>query len=142
MTLKPETSAGYLTNHAARLFARMAEERLRPLEVGTGYLPVFFALARGEALTQAALVKIVGIEQPTMAATLTRMERDGLVRRQPDPNDRRSALVTLTPLALGKLPAIEAAINAVNAAALAPLSGGERRQFLKLLATVIEALGG
>jgi DNA-binding MarR family transcriptional regulator len=141
MTLVPEASAGYMTNLAARLFARAIDERLRPLGVSSGQLPVFFALADGGARTQTALAQAAEIEQPTMAATLARMERDGLIQRRPDPADRRSARIVLTPAALKKVKAVEAAVQSVNAAALAGLDETAQRALLDALATVAHALG-
>jgi MarR family transcriptional regulator for hemolysin len=140
MTITPEASAGYMTNFAARLFARVIDERLRPLGVSSGQLPVFFALANGGALTQRALALAAAIEQPTMAATLSRMERDGLIRRRPDPNDGRSALIALTPAALKKVKAVEEAVQAGNAKALAGLDETARRAFLETLTKIVRAL--
>ena len=79
----------------------------RRATVAAGYLPVFFALAA----TQTALASLAAIEQPTMAATLTRMERDSLIHRRPDPQDGRSSLISLTPVALKKVNAVEAAAD-------------------------------
>ena len=140
MTLAREASAGYMTNLAARLFARAIDERLRPLGVSSGHLPVFFALANGGALTQTALAQAAATEQPTMAATLSRMERDGLIRRRPDPRDGRSALIVLTPVALKKVKAVENAVQSVNEKALANLDEGARDPFLEALAKVVRAL--
>jgi DNA-binding MarR family transcriptional regulator len=103
-------------------------------------MPILFALAGGGALTQKRLAAIAAIEQPTMAATLARMERDGLVKRTPDPNDRRSALVALTPAAERKAAAVREAVEEVNAAALSRLGTRERAAFLKALQTVTGAL--
>lgn len=133
-------SAGYLTNWAARLYARAIDAELRPLGVSSAHLPVFFALAGGLALAQKDLADAAAVEQPTMAATLARMERDGLIARRPHPEDRRSSLISLTPPALGKAEAIGAAIARVNAAALAPLSPDEREAHRLTLAAVIGAL--
>jgi MarR family transcriptional regulator for hemolysin len=141
MTLVPEASAGYMTNLAARLFARAIDARLRPLGVSSGQLPVFFALAEGGALTQKALAQRAEIEQPTMAATLSRMERDGLIQRRPDPGDGRSALIALTPAALKKVTAVEDAVHTLNAAALAGLDDAAQRALLAALAQVVSALG-
>ena len=49
-----------------------------------------------DGLTQAELCRRINVEQPTMANTLERMERDGLVERKADDTDRRRALVFLT----------------------------------------------
>lgn len=135
-----ESSAGYMTNLAARLFARAVHRNVRELGVSAGYLPVFFALAADKTLTQTALAKAAAIEQPTMAATLTRMERDGLVVRRPDPLDGRSSLVSLTPVALKKIRAVEAAVSAVNERALSDLTEKERIAFMAALQTIARAL--
>ena len=49
-----------------------------------------------DGLTQAELCKRIQVEQPTMANTLNRMERDGLIRRSADPTDKRRAMIHLT----------------------------------------------
>ena len=140
MVLTRETSAGYMTNWAARLFARELERQLAPSGIASAYMPVMFALADGSALTQKELARRAAVEQPTMAATLNRMERDGMIDRRPDPGDKRSALVALTPLALGKVATVEQVVSAINALALEQLDPAERRQFLSLLGRIIAVL--
>jgi MarR family transcriptional regulator, transcriptional regulator for hemolysin len=133
-------SPGYMTNWAARLFARAIDRKLRAIGISSGQLPVFFALGNGEALSQKALTRAAAIEQPTMAATLARMERDGLVARKPDPVDKRSALISLTPAALEKLKGVREAIAGVNAAAIAGLDGQQREDYLVILRSIIASL--
>lgn len=140
MTLTRETSIGYLSNWAARLFTRAIERRLAPAGIATAYLPVLFALADGTAMTQKALAQRAAVEQPTMAATLKRMERDGLVQRRPDPSDRRSALVALTPLASGQLDRVQTVVEQINAMAMANLQPAEQQALLTHLLQVIAAL--
>ncbi|CEJ10318.1 Transcriptional regulator SlyA [bacterium YEK0313] len=141
MTLDRTRSAGYLTNWAARLFARAIDRRLKAAGISSGQLPVFFALAEGHALSQKALTEAAAIEQPTMAATLSRMERDGLVARRPDSKDGRSTLVSLTSAGMAKMSEVRAAVEAVNAAALAGLAPGERQAYLNALTAIVTALG-
>ena len=43
--------------------------------------------------TQSVLAAAIDVAQPTMAATLARMDRDGLIERRPDPEDYRKTLV-------------------------------------------------
>lgn len=50
-----------------------------------------------------------------MAQLLARMERDGLIRREPDPGDRRSSLVILTDAARERLPAGRKVLREGNA---------------------------
>lgn len=138
--LRRDLSAGYMTNWAARLFARAIDRRLREVGLSSGQLPVFFALGEGGPLSQKALVDIAEIEQPTMAATLARMERDGLITRRPDPEDRRSSLISLTPATQDKLAFVRDAVRSVNEAAVRDLSEAERELYLGMLGTVIKAL--
>ncbi|WP_404405511.1 MarR family winged helix-turn-helix transcriptional regulator [Pelagibacterium halotolerans] len=140
MIFDRRASAGYMTNWAARLFARVVDRRLKSIGVSSGYMPVFFALGDGSALTQKALAEIAAIEQPTMAATLKRMERDGLLERRPDPADRRSALIALTPVAREKAREVQQAVRDINAAALSQLSEDERAAYLDMLARITKSL--
>ena len=91
-----EESLGYLINRAARAFANQLGEQLRPFDVGIGQWAVLLHLWGNDGMTQAQLARRVAIEQPTMVRTIDRMERDGLVTRAPDPNDRRASRITLT----------------------------------------------
>ena len=135
-----DPSIGHLMNCAARLLRRMADRRLEPLGLSSGHLPVLTALIPGQPMSQKALTEQAGIEQPTMAATLARMERDLIIKRQPDPDDRRSSLFSLTPATRGKIGALQAAVEGMNAAALAGLAEGDREKFRQMLQTVIALL--
>lgn len=138
MKYERETSVGYMTNWAARLFVRAIERRLSGGNAGP--MPVFLALQDGRAMTQTALAQQASVEQPTMANTLARMERDGLVSRTPDPNDRRSALVRLTELGRARADqAFDSAIE-VNGIAAAALSEAELATYLSLAARIVAAL--
>tara|TARA_R110002124_G_scaffold109676_2_gene262749 strand:+ start:15321 stop:15770 length:450 start_codon:yes stop_codon:yes gene_type:complete len=140
MALDRETSLGYLSNWAARLFTRALERRLAPTGLTTAYMPILFALADGGALTQKSLARRAAVEQPTMAATLKRMERDGFVLRQADPRDGRSALVSLTARARQHLASVEATADALNDMSMAALAPAERQALRWQLLQVIAAL--
>jgi DNA-binding MarR family transcriptional regulator len=140
MTFNRDHSAGYLANLMGRLFAQALESRLQPLGLRLGAFPALLHLWEQDGLTQKDLVRRLGIEQPTMAATLARMERDGLVIRTPDETDGRVQRIRLTSRARALQAPATAAAEAVNATALAGLSGAERAQFLRLMARVTAAL--
>ena len=104
MNLEVLSTPGHLISLAARGFTRLSEARLKPLGFGVGHLPVLVALRDGRASTQRDLARFAKIEQPPMAQMLARMERDGLIQRAPDPDDRRSSRITLTEVAEARLP--------------------------------------
>lgn len=140
MEFDRQTSAGYLVNAMARLFAQTLEARIRPLGLRIGYFPALLHLAEQEGLTQKDLVALLGVEQPTLANTLARMERDGLVRREKDQGDGRSQRIWLTDLARSLMGPAKAAAAEVNAAALAPLTPDERVAFVAMMRRIIPAL--
>lgn len=138
MTFTKNQSAGYLINHVARIFARGLTARIKPLGLTTGTFPTLLELWETDGLTQKQLVERLDIEQATIANTLARMERDGLILRAKDASDGRMQRVWLTEQARGlRGPAIAAAI-AENATELAGLSTDERAQFIALMQKIIE----
>ena len=134
------STPGHLVSLAARGFARLSEARLRPLGFGVGHLPVLIALRDGRADTQRDLARFARIEQPPMAQMLARMERDGLIRRTPDPEDGRSSRVALTETALSRLPDAVVALDQGNRDALDGFSDAEAAQLVSLLGRLIANL--
>lgn len=122
-----------LVNMASRSFMRLGERRVRAFGFSVGQLPVLYLLRDGSAKSQRDLARAAKIEQPSMAQILARMERDGWIRRTPDPDDGRSHRVSLTKAALAKLPAARAALDAGSAEVLAGFSATETATLLKLL---------
>ena len=122
-----------LINLASRVFNRMVEARLRRIGLGVGQIPVLAALKEGNSLQQKELARLARIEQPSMAAILKRMERDGLVERLENPKDMRSQAIALTPKALERLPEARKIVMQGNAEALAGFSSEEVEQLTKLL---------
>ena len=140
MVFEKTTSAGYLTNHMARLFAQALHERIAPLGIVPGQFPALLALWERDGITQKELVARLDIEQATMANTLTRMERDGLIRRTKHPSDARAQQIWLTAKAKAIREKAYTAADEVNAVALSTLSKKERADFIAHMTRVIEAL--
>jgi MarR family transcriptional regulator, transcriptional regulator for hemolysin len=131
---------GHLINRLSRLSLRWAEERLHPLGLATAQMPVLYALKDGVYLTQKELASLARIEQPTMAQLLVRMERDGLIRRTANPNDKRSSLISLRPLALKKLPQAKQVLIQGNKEALRGFTDREIETLSRLLRRVVKNL--
>lgn len=140
MAFDKSQSAGYLANHMARLFAQGLHDRIRPLGLAPAQFMTLLELWGADGLTQSDLVSRLDVEQATMANTLIRMERDGLIVRKPHPEDRRSQQIWLTAKARAlRDPATQAA-SAQNEKALSGLTERQRQQFLDLMTTAIAAM--
>jgi len=89
-------------------------------------------------LTQKDLVARLDVEQATMANTITRMERDGLIERRPMSTDKRAKAIVATEKAKAiQKDAIDAAMR-VNRSFLEVLSPDEQTQLLDLMRRIVE----
>jgi DNA-binding MarR family transcriptional regulator len=79
------------TAELKRGFASAGVEHVRP-----AYIGVLMSLWREDGLKMIELGRRAGLEPSTMTGLLDRMERDGLLYRSADPDDRRALRVYLT----------------------------------------------
>jgi len=140
MSFSKSDSAGYLANHMARLFASGLQKRILPLGLAPAQFMVLLELWALDGQTQSALTQKLDVEQATMANTLRRMERDGLIARHPSKEDKRARLVCLTDKARGLQDQATKAAKEQNRAALAGLSEAEQMVLIDMMQRVIAAM--
>lgn len=134
----PEEHPGHYFSRISRVLTRIGDARLREIGFATAQLPVLSLLKDGACRSQSELARLVRVEQPSMAQLLARMERDGIVRREPDPADRRSSLVSLTASAAARLPAGRAVLRQANTEMTRGLSADEVKTLVGLLRRVLD----
>ena len=137
---QPEAAAAFWINRAAKLLLLSFDKALRPCGFAMSYLPVLRALKGGTALSQTKLAQIAAVEQPSMAETLRRMERDDLVQREPNPQDRRGSLVSVKRQTRTRWPRAMAALIECDRQAMAGLSDAEQIVLRDLLMRVVKNL--
>lgn len=135
-----KSSLGHQVNHLARLLARSLRARIEQFGVVPGQFAQLLALYEEDGLTQTELLERVRIEQSTLAHTLKRMERDGLIRREQDDADRRRSRIHLTSRAKDLKPELLEAARRVNDLALADLPGGANEELLAVFDRLIANL--
>jgi DNA-binding MarR family transcriptional regulator len=138
----PESTAGYWINRASRSLLRDFDARLRPFGFAMSHLPVLRALAQARACSQKDLARHARVEQPTMAEMLARMERDGVVEREPNPEDKRGVLISLTQRSRARLAKARATLVEGEREAMGGLSLAEQRQLRDLLQRVVKNIEG
>lgn len=113
MTFDRMQSAAYLSTLLAKGFSKSLAKRANQFGFLPGQFPVLLELWNEDGLTQRELLDRLDVEQATLANTLSRMERDGLVLRRPHPRDRRATCIFLTERARAiREPALAAAREA------------------------------
>lgn len=131
---------GFLVNRLGRMFAAALQERIVPLGLTIGAFPVLLALWDRDGRSQREIAASLPMDETTLVRTLDRMQRDGLVERSRDAQDRRRVLVTLTDRGRALREPALAAADAVNAQALAGLSAGDAEIARRLMTRMIEGL--
>jgi DNA-binding MarR family transcriptional regulator len=140
MAIRRIDSLGYQLGLLNRLYDRCLQEALKEFGVAPGQFAPLVMLFEEDGLTQAELCRRINVEQPTMANTLERMERDGLVRRKADSEDRRRAHVFLTARAKEMQVQVMEAARAVSNRTVSRLSAGEQDDMFRLVGRMVENL--
>ena len=122
-----------LLKKANRLLIKKANELLKPHGITHAYTYFLMELYQEDGLTQSAMHKQIGIEQPTAVRTLDRMERDGLIVREQSPNDRRALFIKLTDKGKSYQKTIMECAKALNEVALQDFSAQDRVLFNQLI---------
>lgn len=87
---------GRLLSAASRAVERAWAQALDARGLTHAGLIVLHLLESGVA-SQADLARIAQVEAQTMSRTVDRLEREGLLTREPDPSDRRRHVLAITP---------------------------------------------
>ena len=135
-----EEHLGYVINTVARLFARTLAACIAQYDVTLAQWVILLFLWTSEGMTQTQLSRHVVIDDATMVRTIDRMERDGLVKRVRNPQDRRQHNIFLTDKGRSLRDVLIPCALAVNASALQDLTDAEQDQLLHLLRRIITSL--
>lgn len=96
MRFSRNDSAAYLAAQLAKTCSKVLNKRAAALGFSPGQFPVLLELWHEDNVTQRQLLDRLDIEQATLANTLSRMERDGLIGRKPHPKDKRAQIIALS----------------------------------------------
>ncbi|HET6951722.1 MAG TPA: MarR family transcriptional regulator [Acidimicrobiales bacterium] len=127
----------WLLNQAALPANRLVSEALAGAGTRRYHYSLLAALDETGPASQAELSRRTTIDRSDMVATINELAAGGLVERTPDPDDRRRNVVTITPAGRRQLGKLDRLIAAAQDELLAPLSPGERRQLVDLLARIV-----
>jgi DNA-binding MarR family transcriptional regulator len=98
----PRDNLGYLLAKASQRWNELLQDGFAEAgfpEVKASYGSVLIPLFEEDGLRMGEIARRAGLSKQTMTTMVRLCERDGLVERRPDPDDRRAARVHLTPKA-------------------------------------------
>jgi len=86
-----ENSIGFIVNRTAKAFVKALDSELRhKTGVTIGQWKVMVMLVNQNGLTQKEIADRLGLEGPTLIPIIDKMEKEGLVIRKVDSDDRRN----------------------------------------------------
>lgn len=120
----------------ARMHRMTAGKLLKSAGIYPGQEFLMLRLWTGGPARQSELIKAVELDPSTVTKMLQRLEQSGLVRRSPDPADRRAVLVEATERSCGLRAAVQDAWLRLEEYTLDGLDEGERVELARLLGKV------
>lgn len=114
------------------------DQRLSPFGLTSPQYFVFNALWMGDGVSIGELGERVSLDTSTLTGIIDRMERNDYVERKPNPGDRRSVLVFLTPKARKVGPGILEFADELDATLKQPFSQEEMDVFERVLKSLAE----
>jgi len=129
-----------LFTHTARRLRRGSAAQLAPLGITYGQARALRLVAEaGRPLRMAELASQLEVVPRSVTTMVDALETAGLLARSPDPADRRSVLVALTPSGHRLLQRLERARRDSAEEVFGRLGVGQRADLARLLASLCEA---
>ena len=135
-TFLTEHSIAFLTREITRNYTRNLQNAIAPYGILIGQYHFLRVLWEKDEITQRELAATVGMKEPTTFTALAGMEKQGLLTRKRDSDDRRKMTVKLTDKGRGLKPKLIPIAKAVNDR---PLTGLAPEQ-VSVLKTMLETL--
>jgi len=127
---------GFLSADISRLMRTEFDRQVSALGVTRAQWMVLARLARRPGCSQTELADMMEMERATAGRLVDRLEENGLVRRKPDPTDRRVRRVFPTELATGQQAQMRAVADAIVDDALSDLNAEQRETLMTLMESV------
>jgi len=118
---------------AARMLKTYADQRARQFGISRAQWTVLVRLQRYEGLKQSELAEMLELQPISLTRLLDRLERNGLIERRADPNDRRANRLHLTPAARPLLKRLGALGDGLMETVLQNVDAAAQEQLLRNL---------
>lgn len=140
-----ETKGGFLISRIKQVGGRLFDRMLAEADVDAfngAQGRILYVLWQGDGLTISQLSVQTSLANTTLTSMLDRMERSGLIQREPSPTDRRALLVRLTDKAHALREDYDRISQRMNEMYYLGFTEAEIRQFESYLQRVLDNLQG
>ena len=138
----PTVDLSQMPGHGIRRLQQIAVAVFLQETAESGITPVQYAalqtVANQPGIDQRTLAALAGLDTSTLASVIDRLQARGLIERHHCASDRRVRLLRLTTQGQDTLSALVPAMRRAQRKILAPLTPAERREFMRLLHTLVQ----
>lgn len=139
-----EANLGYLLSKAARLTKWELNNRLTDIGLTStqwGLLHLLYQYKDTDFVaTPAAIAEKLHSDRPTISGIIDRLNKNGWILRQTNPDDRRSQLISLTEKTLGLVSEMERLSDETMNSAVSDFSKKELEELARYLSRIINNL--
>ncbi len=137
----PFTSGvGYVVRHTHKALSRRLAAELARVGIGFKHYYYLRALLETNGISQMELSERVGVDPTTVVTVVNTLARQGIVERRSDPDDRRKALIYLTPKGKALKRPMRSAIDIVQRDAQRGIAAADLENFRKVAAQMTDNL--
>lgn len=134
----------FLTTHALKHMGQQcmgqADPRLHAISFPRARLLMAMAEAGQRRVRMGDLSAALGVTARNVTTIVDGLEREGMLARRSDPTDRRAILIELTPKGEEHVAQVHAIQCEIAESFFMSLDAGDRRELMRLLATIREGL--
>ncbi|GAB1818603.1 MarR family winged helix-turn-helix transcriptional regulator [Herbidospora sp. RD11066] len=130
--------ASRLLSGVAAQSDRLMNDGLAQIDARKWHYAVLASLYEHGPGSQATLSRRTGIYRSDMVGVLNELAERDFVGREPDPDDRRRNIITITAQGRRQLRRLDNVLDDLHDELLAPLTPAERDQFVQLLTRLLD----
>ena len=120
-----ENSIAFEVMHIYRRMLQRGSQAMERMNIGVGQVPILGLLGENGTMTQRQIAEEIRVTPATICGTMKRMEKAGLIRREPNANDGRVNCISLTDEGRARMTEAKAAIDQSHSEMLAGFSQEE-----------------
>ena len=128
-----ERQAGHLLRRAHQRHSAIFQEKIGDVQLTPLQFAALVKLRDLKEVSQNHLGRLTAMDAATMQGVIKRLASRSLIKRRPDPDDRRRLIVSLSSEGYELVNSLVSSGSDITAQTLEPLCPAERKQFLDLL---------
>ena len=131
--MKQQESIGKWISATFRYMKIYIDKELHEYNIGSSQFQVMLILDKNDGINQESISKIISLDKANVTRAVNKLEKEGYVRREVDPNDHRAYILHLTKKGKEPVPNIRKSLAKLSSKLLSEFSVQEQDMALKFL---------